>query len=574
MTTPRKSGLYALIRTDGGPLDPHDCAALGLPEDRSGAGWSAEAVDPSAAARDRWDGDGATALLAGDLWDLTETARAFGLPPGSGPARIVSAAYDRHGASAAQYLRGEWSWLRRNADGSVVVLTSPARRDPVLYAQGKGCIALAPDLFTLTRLDWVSAELDADGLRYALGKGALRRNRGDRTIVRGVHELAPGGVLELNRVGELRVFEPDLPITETPFVGTFADVVELTRSHLLRDMRQRIKRYPATALLLSGGLDSSLLASLIAACGADLSQVQCFSSAAPVGSDLPDETAFAAQVAQHLGLPLVKVAPPEDLNAYRPHDGILTGGNGPPLANRHVLTEAFQQAARHHGCTRMLNGTYGELSVTARLPSAAPAGWRRMAGVLKQHLGRMKRLPASADYHVRFAAHQTSAPLLTVSATQPAPDPLFGFQRGTDKAWSLANEFYPGAVRMDYPFRDTGLLRLIARLPRHLPAGPDGDRALGRALLAGHLPDAIRLRKHGMAASPDHLHRLQRHAPAARQRIAAFRTAGLSEWLDLDWLEQALERMAQSGTRSHSTANEVQLTAIAAEFLLWWQQRR
>ncbi len=127
---------------------------------------------------------------------------------------------------------------------------------------------------------------------------------------------------------------------------------------------------------------------------------------------------------------------------------------------------------------------------------------------------------------------------------------------------------------MDYPFRDTGLLRLIAGLPRHLPAGPDGDRALGRALLAGHLPDAIRLRKHGMAASPDHLPRLQRHAPAARQRIATFRAAGLSEWLDLDWLEQALERMAQSGTRSHSTANEVQLTAIAAEFLLWWQQRR
>lgn len=574
MITPRKSGLYALIRTGGGTLDPRDCAVLGLAEDRTGAGWAAKAVDPCAAALDRWDTDGAAAVLAGDLWDLAEAAQALSLPPGSGPARIVSAAYDRHGTAAAQHLRGEWTWLRRRVDGSAVVLTSPARRDPVLYAEGRGCIALAPDLFALTQLDWISAEIDPDGLRYALAKGDLRRSRGDQTIVRGVRELAPGGVLELGPDGSLRISHPGLPVTASAFDGTFADAVELTRAHLLRDMRQRIERYPATALLLSGGLDSSLLAWLIAACGADLSRVKCFSSAAPAASGLPDETAFAAQVAQHLGLPLVKVAPAEDLAAYRPHDAILAGANGPPLANRHVLTEAFQQAARAHGCNRMLNGTYGELSVTARLPSAAPAGWRQMAGALRQRLDRVWQPPASAVYHVRFAAHQTTPPILNLSAPQPAPGPLFGFQRGTDKAWTLANEFYLGAVRMDYPFRDTGLLRLIAGLPRDLPVGADGDRAMARAMLAGHLPDAIRLRRQGMPASPDHLDRLQRHAPAARERIAAFRAAGLNEWLDLDWLDQALAQMAQSGTHSHSVANEVQLTAIAAEFLLWWNERR
>jgi len=226
------------------------------------------------------------------------------------------------------------------------------------------------------------------------------------------------------------------------------------------------------------------------------------------------------------------------------------------------------------GCTRMLNGTYGELSVTARLSGPAPAGWRRLLGDLRERFASWDQAEARpAAYHVRLAGHQAAVPMPSAAPPQPPPSPLFGFRPGTDKAWSLANEFYPGAVRMDYPFRDSSLLRLIAGLPRTLPAGADGDRAMARAMLVGHLPDAIRLRKHGMAASPDHLARLQRHAPAARQRLAVFRAAGLDEWLDLDWLDQALARTARDGTRSHSIANEVQLTAMAAEFLLWWQQR-
>jgi asparagine synthase (glutamine-hydrolysing) len=92
-------------------------------------------------------------------------------------------------------------------------------------------------------------------------------------------------------------------------------------------------------------------------------------------------------------------------------------------------------------------------------------------------------------------------------------------------------------------------------------------------LLDGRLPDAIRLRTRGMPASPDHIPRLQRHAEAARLRIADFRRAELDDWLDLDWLDQALGRVAVRGPRDVYEANQVQLTAITAEFLLWWRAR-
>ena len=64
-----------------------------------------------------------------------------------------------------------------------------------------------------------------------------------------------------------------------------------------------------------------------------------------------------------------------------------------------------------------------------------------------------------------------------------------------------------------------------------------------------------------------------RQAGNARLRIAEFRRAELHEWLDLDWLDAALARVSARGPSDVGEANQVQLTAIFAEFLLWWRTR-
>ncbi len=76
-----------------------------------------------------------------------------------------------------------------------------------------------------------------------------------------------------------------------------------------------------------------------------------------------------------------------------------------------------------------------------------------------------------------------------------------------------------------------------------------------------------------MPAEPDRFQRMQRQAAAARERIADFRKAELDDWIDLDWLDLALFRVQKQGAASNSDSNEVQLTAIAAEFLCWWRSR-
>ena len=336
------------------------------------------------------------------------------------------------------------------------------------------------------------------------------------------------------------------------------------------------------AILLSGGLDSSLLACLAAEERAAGQPLGLITSVAPSGSGLADERRFADIVAASLGLALDPVAPPFDADAYRPPAHVIAGASGPFLSNRHCLTEAFQVAARARGATMLVNGTYGEMSVTGRL-SGATTTQRLRALARRMIRGRPTAASDGGAFHVRVApgrlAHLPDEIGQAIAAPPPPsgaerPDGLWGYLPGVEKALGQANEYYAGALRMDFPFRDVRLLKLFAGMPLSFFTRQGMDRAPARWILDGHLPDSIRLRRSGMPASPDHIARLQRQAPQARERIAAFRRADVGEWLDLEWLDGALERIAAHGPAHIDDANQVQLTAINAEVLTWWRTRR
>ena len=224
----------------------------------------------------------------------------------------------------------------------------------------------------------------------------------------------------------------------------------------------------------------------------------------------------------------------------------------------------------------MLFRSLPQLALRARLRVRAAAAWHWL------------RPPGQPDiddhpFHIRIAPHRLGAlPEAIVANLQNPPDqPLwppsdgtFGFMPGIEKGLAQPNEFHPGALRMDFPFRDLRLVRLFAGFPLKTLLQEGHDRPVVRSVLAGRLPDSIRLRTRGMPASPDHLVRLQDQAAAARQRITEFRRADLDEWIDLAWLDAGLARIAQHGPRDLGEANQVQLTALAAEYLLWWRTRR
>ncbi len=579
------SGIYGLFRLDRASTDPADAVALGLEPHAVPGPAQALGIDPQApsAVRRSDTGSGIT-LLVGELDEMEALAQRLGLAQSTPPADLARQALARFGADTPAVMLGEWSLLHWEAQGRLTLMSSAARRDPLFYAISGPRCAVAPELAGLARLPWVDDVIDPAGLLLSLGRHALRVQVGNRTVLADVRSVPPGGSVIIEPHGERH---GTAALFELPprFAGSFDEALEEAEALLRRIMQERFTRNTKPAILLSGGLDSSLLAWLAVEAGGAGAQLACITSAAPPGSGLPDETAFADAVANRLGIRTIHVAPPLDADTYRAPDHVLAGANGPMLSNRHCLTAAFQATAAAEGASLLVNGTYGEMSVTGRSPFLSVQQRLRRAG------GRVKRrlfppgdaASARNPFHVRFAPSllaalpkELGAALAVAESPAEArlPGGQWGFEPGLAKAFGRSNLFHAGALRMDYPYRDLRLARLFASFPSSFMQRGRLDRAMARLMLAGRVPDSIRLRALGMPASPDHVTRLTRQAPAARDRIGAFRAAGIDAWIDCDWLDNALARTAATGPAGIDDANQVQLTALAGEFLLWWQDRR
>lgn len=582
------SGLYGLVSLDGRPVDPDDAATLGLGTAISKGPWPPAlfgGADSDAPQRvSRAESAHGTIVFVGDLADPEVQAASLGLARRAPSADIAAAALVRHGSDTPAHLLGEWSLLHWHPARGVTLMQSAGRADRIFYAVVGQRVAIAPHIFTLARLPWVGSDIDEAGILFPIGRADVRRGWGDRTMFARVREVEPATRVTIAPDGGVSVSSADAFTPQPRFTGTLADAVAETEALLRRIMAERLARHRHIAPMCSGGLDSSLLSWLAAATAGADNRLTLLTSVAPLGSGLADEADYAAMVAERLGLPQVTLYPPHDADIYRPPDHILGGGNGPIQSNRHVLTERLHRAAREAGATLMLDGTYGEMSVTLRLPAvdqpSAARRLRRLAGRIVRTLHGLAQPPLN-PFHVRLAPHRMAALPADIRAAlalppwpewRPFDKALLGFVPGIEKGLRHPNVFYPGAVRADYPYRDLRLLRLFAGMPVALLAAAD-DRAVGRHMLSGRLPDAVRLRRRGMPASPDHLLRIQRQAEAARTRIAVFRRAGVDDWIDLDWLDAGLARVAARGARDHDEANQVQVTAIAAEFFLWWFER-
>jgi asparagine synthase (glutamine-hydrolysing) len=221
------------------------------------------------------------------------------------------------------------------------------------------------------------------------------------------------------------------------------------------------------------------------------------------------------------------------------------------------------------------------MTVTGRFPLATPRYraihfLRRLRDTFRPQQP-SERWP-DEGFHVRLAPHRyvDMPAALTESWLRPnqmpewrRPNEDWGYFPGASKIMLYSTESLCQQLRIDFPFRDTRLLKLFSGFPAHFLRHEGFDRAPARAVLKERLPDSIRLRPKGMPFSPDYYNRLRAQAPQALDRIPVFRAAGVEEWLDLDWLAKGLVRVQIRGARDVSEAFQIQLTANVAEFLTW-----
>ena len=576
----RRSGLYACIALDGAPLDPRDAAALGFDPMDGEAIRGVDHITPHAVDVARI-GDSLCIFVGRIDDDDGSLAAALGMASDAPAATVAHAALARFGDDLAAHMPGEWSCLLWERGARRLRLaTSLARRTPVYYQIAGSKIAVAPDLASFRHLGWADGALDEEAMLLAFGRPAVRRALGDRTILRGGRAVGDGTVVTISADGGVKTgSQPRL--TPLDWTGDFDAAVAEVEQLMRAAMRRRIAGHDRITCLISGGLDSSIIAWLAATELGPGQSLTLLSSVSPSGSGIADEREYSKIVAGQLDLPIVWVTPDPDAPVYCQSAAQLEQADGPTLGPRHYLYDALNEAALADGSTLLLDGSMGEMTVTGYYPIASGRTRLRRAikGVLRRDAAPPQPGWPQGAFHPRIAPHRLatlpdSMRQVFVDADPPPArrraDDIWGFIPGHNKMMRTPTEAVDGYLRSDFPFRDTALLRRFAGFPIAYTRHGGLDRAVSRALLSGHLPDLIRLRPKGTAFSPDYDQRLHRQAEDERARLPMLRRAGIDEWIDLDWLDAALQRVAAGGTGAVADATQVQTTALAAEFLYWW----
>ncbi|KAL1981504.1 hypothetical protein VTN96DRAFT_2533 [Rasamsonia emersonii] len=229
---------------------------------------------------------------------------------GRSDCEIVLALYRHYGLSFVSHLRGEFALVLWDAKRQVFL----AARDrygikSLYYTFVDGRLLVATEMKSFLALGW-----QPEWCVQSLMDGGWRFDK--RTLFKGVRKVLPGHYLLSKHFGDVeqRLYwdleYPDKRVLET---RSEAEMIAGVRKRLLQAVRLRLRADVPVGVYLSGGLDSSAIAGMVAhllrESGAqlgnddsrDLSRMQCFTVQFDKDSGA-DESDIAQRTAEWLGV--------------------------------------------------------------------------------------------------------------------------------------------------------------------------------------------------------------------------------------------------------------------------------
>ncbi len=348
---------------------------------------------------------------------------------------------------------------------------------PLYYACAEHGLVFASEPKAILASGLVEARLNARALPDFF---MFRAPVGTATLFEGISKVSAGRCCRYDRANgigaQLAYWEPkapDRPLAEVRVAESQIEnaLEEAALSHLVADV--------PVGLFLSGGVDSSLLAALLAR----HVRVHAF----VVGTDSKlDESPFASEVANHLGLPLhIRWVTGEDFRARFDDWSFF---NDDPVADPSALAlMLLSEHAREGGMKVMLAGEgadelfggyysylrYKAYSRLKRLPLAGCGQklvWIPARGVDRDYLVSLNELPFFGSAHVMHMQDRRS--LFT------------GDTAGFMAAWE--KQAFGGSTATTDVVRSAMLFDQIVRLPNDLL--PRTDRATMAYSLEGRVP--------------------------------------------------------------------------------------
>lgn len=476
---------------------------------------------------------GVACVLDGEVFNRGALARSVDLPADTPAAAVLAVLYARRGESVLTDVEGEfalviWSMsessglLARDRLGARPLFLSRSGSDVVFASEVRDVVAALPR----------RPDPDRESVARLLVDG---RGRPGRTLHAGVQALEPGHLLRLGGEGGIARaywrprYQPPTPLHRDEAAKTLL-------AGISRSVRARVAGSASSAILLSGGLDSSVVAAL-AARDAHGPAPRAYCALFPDHPGI-DEERHVAAVARSCGLPVMAMR----LRGGSAVAGLLgylaAWGEPSPSPNYFVWAPLLERAAADgtdvllegHGGDELfgLDGwliadrlrqldVRGAVGLARAIPGLSDDRHSLVAALLQ--FGVRGALPVRLHRllrRLRRFRHGASPSVLrpaVAARIRDGPDEWAWKERSGPRWWShLAHLLTNGATELgvfDYlrrrsvlaglrarqPLMDAGLVEIVLGLDPALAFDGEMDRPLLRYGARGIVPDSIRCRR-------------------------------------------------------------------------------
>ncbi len=215
---------------------------------------------------------------------------------GHSDTEVLLRAYQRWGAKAVERFSGMFSLAIVDENRERVILArDPCGQKPLYYIHEPGLLAFASEVKALHIFRPGMGSIDSDGLADFLAYGY---SLGPHTLTAGVSKVLPGQMLCFDlQKGTLESQSYWTVPERKPETFGLADAERRFEELLENSVKRHLISDVPVGLLLSGGIDSSLITAMAARSGQPL---QTFSIIFPGQADR-DESEYARAVAGHFG---------------------------------------------------------------------------------------------------------------------------------------------------------------------------------------------------------------------------------------------------------------------------------
>jgi asparagine synthase (glutamine-hydrolysing) len=451
---------------------------------------------------------------------------------------IVLNAFIAWGPDCLQELEGDFALAIWNESKAELFIA----RDPM----GVKPLYIYNDGNKLVFASEIKALLDLDGLDYSLRPEVFADyltylySPSEKTPFELIHKLLPGHFLKLHLKKKIskpqQYYKIPMGTKETAKSREWRRGVEETLSGVVE--RQLYADVPV-GIMLSGGLDSSLIAALARKASPDMSlQAFCIDAKGMDTEGFEEDIKYARQIAKHLGIPLQEVD-----GSIAPSatwiDEFVWQMDEPQADPAGWYTGLIADSAQRSGTKVLLSGTGGDdvfsgyrrhsaiksFGVTSMLPKAAsavPDAMQRMMPRENPNLRRLGKLlsgsglsPIHAAINSHFwASRETTRSIMGLDYLPPS-NPYKLFEKLLDEIpeekdllqqmlfWEQRT-FLPHhnlayidkmsmahSVEVRVPFADRQIVSLAASMPASLKLKGKNTKAILRQVAKSYLPEEI-----------------------------------------------------------------------------------